>query len=69
MICPRCSAATISERIWAESDWIWQTHCLCGWYECPPENLEISAINKLTYKVNEMAKKLKGIERSHDKIW
>ncbi len=69
MKCPRCSAALITERIFAESDWIWVTRCLCGWYECPPENAEKSTINKLTYKVNEMAKKMKGAERVHEKIW
>jgi len=52
--CPKCSGYLISEIVWAESDWIIETHCVnCAWYLCPKENYQMRVINRVCYNADE----------------
>ena len=61
MRCNRCNGLMITERVFAESDWIWETHCLnCGECICPPENEELRQLNKLVIWARERTQGHRG---------
>jgi hypothetical protein len=56
MPCPRCYGYVIKERSFAQGEWILVTRCvMCGWYECPEENLFRSLANRIEYRQRKRA--------------